>query len=126
MPRNFAIRLRCPQGDCDSWVTLLNREESLEQILEQTWDFKCREHGPQNSVPQEAMEVAPLDNPEPSPTPVSFAVPLPATPAKKTPRSSERISLRVPLVITVLPEKAVPSMKTPRPSLLMTTAPWSP
>ncbi len=99
MPRNFAIRLRCPQGDCDSWVTLLNREESLEQILEQTWDFKCREHGPQNSVPQEAMEVAPLDNPEPSPTPVSFAVPLPATPAKKTPRSSERISLRVPLVI---------------------------
>src|SRR5258708_11690352 len=74
MPRNFAIRLRCPQGDCDSWVTLLNREESLEQILEQTWDFKCREHGPQNSVPQEAMEVAPLDNPEPSPTPISYAV----------------------------------------------------
>jgi PilZ domain len=99
MPRNFAIRLRCPQGDCDSWVTLLNREESLEQILEQTWDFKCREHGSQNGVPQEAMEVAALDNPQPSPTPVSFAVPFPATPAKKTPRSSERISLRVPIVI---------------------------
>src|SRR5229473_4832454 len=100
MPRNFAIRLRCPQGDCDSWVTLSNREESLEQILQQTWEFKCREHGPQQSIPQEAMEVAPLDDPQPSPkTPVSFAVPFPATRAEKTPRSSERIPMRVPVVI---------------------------
>src|SRR6267142_2738268 len=99
MPRNFAIRLRCPHGDCDSWVTLSNRDESLEQILEQTWDFKCREHGPQQGIPEEAMEVAPLDDPQPPPTPVSFAVPFPATPAKKTPRSSERIPMRVPVVI---------------------------
>ena len=99
MPRNFAIRLRCPQGDCDSWVTLSNREESLEQILQQTWEFKCREHGPQQGVPQEAMEVAPLDDPQPSPTPVSFAVPFPAAAARKTPRSSERIPLRVAVVI---------------------------
>src|SRR6266446_4715208 len=99
MPRNFAIRLRCPQGDCDSWVTLSNREESLEQIRQQTWEFKCREHGPQQGVPQEAMEVAPLDDPQPSPTPVSFAVPFPAAAARKTPRSSERIPLRVSVVI---------------------------
>ena len=99
MPRNFAIRLRCPQGDCDSWVTVSNREESLEQILKQTWEFKCREHGPQQGVPEEAMEVAPLDDPQPQPTPVSSAVPFPATPAKKTPRSSERIATRVPIVI---------------------------
>jgi len=45
------------------------------------------------------MEVAPLDDPQPLPTPVSFAVPFPATPAKKTPRSSERIPMRVPVVI---------------------------
>jgi len=100
MLRNFAIRLRCPHGDSDSWVTLSNREESLEQILQQTWDFKCREHGPQKGIPQEAMEVAPLDDPRPSQkTPPSFAVPFPAVPAKKTPRSSERMPMRVPVVI---------------------------
>lgn len=100
MPRNFAIRLRCPHGDCDSWVTLSNREESLEQILLQTWDFRCRDHGPQQGIPQEAMEVAPLDDPRPSQeTPPSFAVPFPAVPAKKMPRSSERIPMRVPVVI---------------------------
>jgi len=100
MPRNFAIRLRCPQGDADSWVTLSNREESLEQILQQTWEFKCREHGPQQGIPQEAMEVAPLDDPSPSPVPSSsLAVPFPATPEKKTPRSGERVPLRVPVVI---------------------------
>ena len=100
MPRNFAIRLRCPHGDSDSWVTLFSREESLEQILQQSWDFKCRDHGPQQGIPQEAMEVAPLDDPQPSPaaqTPI--AVPFPATPEKKTPRSSERIPMRVPVVI---------------------------
>jgi hypothetical protein len=100
VPRNFAIRLRCPEGDSDSWVTLSNREESLEQILERTWEFKCREHGPQLGIPQEAMEVAPLDDPQPSPkTPVSFAVPFPSGDEKKTPRSSERIPMRVPVVV---------------------------
>ncbi len=100
MTRNFAIRLRCPKGDSDSWVTLSNREESLEQILEQTWGFECREHGSQQGIPQEAMEVAPIDNPRPSPgTQTSFAVPFPNAPAKKTPRSSERLSMRVPVVI---------------------------
>lgn len=100
MPRNFAIRLRCPHGDCDSWVTLSNREESLEQVLQETWDFKCREHGPQRGVPQEAMEVAPFDDPQTSPkAPTSFAIPFPNTPEKKLPRSSERIPMRVPVVI---------------------------
>ena len=100
MPRNFAIRLRCPKGDSDSWITLFNREEPLEQILKETWDFNCREHGPQQGIPQEAMEVAPLDDPQPAEkTSTSYAVPFPSTPAKKLPRSSERISLRVPVVI---------------------------
>src|SRR5258708_1593592 len=100
MPRNFAIRLSCPHGDSASWVTLSHREESLEQILQQTWDFKCREHGPQQGIPEEAMEVAPLDDLQPPSAPVSFAVPFPATPATKTPRSSERIAMRVPVVIS--------------------------
>src|SRR6266852_294317 len=100
MPRNFAIRLSCPHGDSDSWVTLSNREESLEQVLQQTWDFKCREHGPQQGIPQEAMEVAPLDDPPTSQkAPPSCAVPFPSTHEKKMPRSSERIPMRVPVVI---------------------------
>jgi hypothetical protein len=100
MPRNFAIRLSCPQGDSDTWVTLSNREESPEQILQQTWDFTCREHGPQRGIPTEVMEVAPLDDPRPTQdTAPSLAVPFPAAPAKKVPRSSERIPLRVPVVI---------------------------
>src|SRR5882762_2299061 len=45
MARNFAVRLSCSKGDSDTWVTLSNREESLEQVFEQGWDFKCREHG---------------------------------------------------------------------------------
>src|SRR5260370_34445945 len=98
MPRNFAIWLSCPHGDNDSWVTLSHREESLEQILEQTWDFKCREHGPQQGIPEEAMELAPLDDPQPPPAPVSFAVPFPATPAKKPPRSRERVPMPEPVV----------------------------
>jgi hypothetical protein len=100
MPRNFAIRLRCPKGDSDSWVTLSNREESLEQILQQTWEFKCREHGTQQGIPQEAMEVAPLDDPRPpQKTSTTYAVPFPSAPTKKTPRSSERIPMRVSVVI---------------------------
>ncbi len=98
MPRNFAIRLRCPNGDADSWVTLSNREESLEQILQQTWEFKCREHGLQQGIPQEAMEVAPIDDPQSSQNaPPSLAIPFPATPEKKIPRSGERIPMRVPV-----------------------------
>ncbi len=109
MPRNFAIRLRCPHGDNDSWVTLFNREESVEQILQQTWEFKCREHGPQQGIPKEVMEVAPLDDPPPSrapkpaaPAPASAApisLAAPGAPVKKTPRSSERVSMRVPVVV---------------------------
>lgn len=102
MPRNFAIRLRCPKGDSDSWVTLSNREETFEQILQQTWEFKCREHGPQQGIPQEVMEVAPIDDPEPSRPSAKVrpvAVPFPAAPAKKAARSSVRLNMRVPVVI---------------------------
>lgn len=97
MPRNFAIRLRCPKGDRDSWVTLTNREESLEQILEKTWEFECREHGPQQGIPVEVIEVAALDDSR-SLTARSISRAT-AGPIKKTPRSSARISMRVPVVV---------------------------
>jgi hypothetical protein len=101
MPRNFAVRLRCPHGDTESWIDLHNCEESLEQILQHSWEFKCREHGLQQGIPQEAMEVAALDDPPPSQItpPSSLAVPFPNIPGKKIPRSSERISMRVRVTI---------------------------
>ena len=97
MPRNYAVRLSCSKGDSDSWVTLNNREESLEQILDQTWEFKCREHGPQQGIPREVIEIAALDDSS-SQTGRSISRAT-ASPTKKIPRSSARISMRVPVVV---------------------------
>jgi hypothetical protein len=101
MPGNFAIRLRCPLCEADSWVTLANRQETYEQIHQQTWDFKCREHGPQTSTPKEIIEVAPLDESAPSSqkSRVAFANLISTEATKKIPRSSERLPLRIPVVI---------------------------
>src|SRR5271166_4847883 len=106
MPRNFAIRLTCSFGDGDTWVTLSNRDESVEQILQKTWDFTCREHGVQRGVPKEVIEVAPLQDLRPSqpPQPSQYepaSVPASAPPAsqKKTPRSSKREYVRIPVVV---------------------------
>src|SRR3989442_8369274 len=50
-----------------------------------------REHGPQQGIPREVIEVAPLDEPPPpQEDQPSLAVPFPDVPAKKMPRSSER------------------------------------
>jgi hypothetical protein len=101
MPGNFAIRLRCPLCEADSWVTLADRQETYEQIQQQTWDFKCREHGPQRGSPKEVIGVAPLDE-KPASTQESaltFANPISQEASKKTPRSSERMSLRIPVVV---------------------------
>jgi hypothetical protein len=101
MPGNFAIRLRCPLCEADSWVTLADRQETYEQILQQTWDFKCREHGAQTGSPKEVIGVAPLDE-KPASTQKSaltFANPISTEATKKTPRSGERLPLHIPVVI---------------------------
>jgi len=67
MPGSFAIRLRCPVCELDSWVTLPDRSESGDEIRQRTWDFKCRQDGPQQGLPQEVIEVAPLYEERPSP-----------------------------------------------------------
>lgn len=102
MPGNFAIRLRCPVCENDSWITLPDREESFEQILEQTWDFKCRFHGAQRGIPKEVIETAALEERRPSQKPKSatpVANPITSETTKKIPRSSERMSMRVPVVV---------------------------
>jgi hypothetical protein len=114
MPRTFAIRLTCSYGDTDSWVTLANRDESVEQILQQSWEFNCREHGAQRGIPQEVIEVAPLrdlraqqppqpsandSRPVPIATPVAPPVAAPRVSPERMPRSSEREFVRVPVVV---------------------------
>lgn len=101
MPGNFAIRLRCPLCEADAWVTLTNRQEAYEQIQRQTWDFKCREHGAQRGTPKEVIGVAPLDEKPASTQQSAFTFGNPISPGttKRTPRSSERMSLRIPVVV---------------------------
>jgi hypothetical protein len=102
MPGNFAVRLRCPECETDSWVTLPDRSESFEEILKQTWDFKCRTHGAQRGIPREVIETAAFE--ERSPSPATNSAPpaanvITSKSTKKISRSSERLTLRVPVVI---------------------------
>ena len=97
MARSFAVRLSCSKGDGDTWVTLADREESLEQVFEQGWNFKCREHGEQRGMPKEVIELAPPDAP-PAQTGRSISRAT-FSPTKKTPRSSPRLALRMPVVV---------------------------
>ena len=99
--RNFAIRLCCPLCEADSWVTLTDRQETYEQIHQQTWDFKCREHGAQRGTPKEVIGVAPLDEKPPSTqkSALTFGNAISTEATKKTPRSSERMALRIPIVV---------------------------
>jgi hypothetical protein len=102
MPGSYAIRLRCPVCETDSWVTLPDRTESAEEIRRNTWDFKCRLHGTQRGEPKEVIEVAPLEEQRPARSnktaPLAVNTISTAT-TKRLPRSSERMSLRVPVVI---------------------------
>jgi hypothetical protein len=109
MSENFAIRLRCPVCETDSWVTLPDREESADEVRRQTWDFKCRLHGAQQGVPKEVIEMAPAEDLRPARTqktapPAVNVISSPGT--KKTPRSSERVSMRVPVVIYGFTQKS--------------------
>jgi len=99
MSRTFAARLLCPRCDANSWLTLSNREESFEQILKMSWDFSCREHGPQNGVPIELLEVAPLDDPQnPEQSALTHTSVLSAPP-RRGERSGKRTAIHVPVVI---------------------------
>lgn len=106
MPKNYAIRLRCPHGDHDEWVILENREESLENILHLPWDFECQLHGVLKEMPIEAREEGTATGfPSqglyaPQGLPQALAQKAEGPPARqKKPRSSERLPLHVPVVL---------------------------
>ena len=94
MANNYAVRLRCPYGDNESWIILENRDETLEQVLHTAWDFECEAHGVQREFPMEATEKTSTLAPSPD-------SPKPAAPAeeKRKTRSSDRRPLHVPVVV---------------------------
>jgi hypothetical protein len=92
--QNYAVHLRCPCGDEDTWIVLANREETLEQILKTPLDFECSVHGVQRQLPLEASVKGPRLSPA--------SKPVWTHPAKTNPqirqRSSKRLSLRIPIL----------------------------
>jgi hypothetical protein len=106
MSKNYSVRLRCPYGDHDAWVTLERRNETPEQILRGSWDFECPTHGVQREIPLEASEKAAIVPPFASGPPGS-AEPheeqrrrsAESSEKKRKQRSSERKSLHVPVVV---------------------------
>jgi hypothetical protein len=106
MPKDYAVRLRCPYGDHDAWVTLEKREETLEQVLQMSWDFECPVHGVQREIPLEVSEKTPIlslsapTSPEPEqPREQQRRRPAGLSEKKGKQRSSERKFLYVPVVV---------------------------
>lgn len=112
MPGNFAVRLRCPVCELESWITLPECPESAEAIRARAWDFRCRYDGRQLGVPTEVIEMAPFGETDPSrdrarePCPSVVAHPLAVAETKNAPRASERMPLRVPVVIYGFTQKS--------------------
>lgn len=98
MSKEFVIQLRCPYGDDDRKILLRNRDESLEQILDTSWDFECPVHGVQREIPLSAKEIGQSGRSR------SLGSSAPAAGATQPlseqgkPRSSPRISIRIPVM----------------------------
>jgi len=97
MAKDFVIRLRCPYGDDDRTLLLQDRDESLDQILERSWDFECPVHGVQREIPLSGTE----KGPRPGARARSEAPAKPSTTTVRDspkPRSSPRISIHIPVM----------------------------
>ncbi len=94
MGKDFAVRLKCPYGDEEQWVTLQNREETLKQILSTSWDFECPVHGVQREFPMEASEKELPLGPRPQ-----RRGPIEPSEVKAAQRLSRRLSLCVPVFV---------------------------
>lgn len=101
MPKDFLIRLRCPYGDEDRTLLLQDREETLQQILDTSWDFECPVHGVQREMPLSGSEKGQGTGARPRPRAAGAATAprdLPAVPSEAKPRSSPRISIHIPVM----------------------------
>lgn len=101
MPKDFLIRLRCPYGDEDRTLLLQDREETLQQILDTSWDFECPVHGVQREMPLSGSEKGQGTGVRPRPRAAGAATAprdLSAVPSEAKPRSSPRISIHIPVM----------------------------
>ncbi|HZP33328.1 MAG TPA: hypothetical protein VFB23_08185 [Candidatus Acidoferrales bacterium] len=93
MAKDYAVRLRCPYRDENSWIILQNRDETRDQVLQTPWDFECSLHGVQKSMPLEVIEKRDAKG---------AAVPSGAPPRnrlREDQRASKRAMLRIPVVV---------------------------
>jgi hypothetical protein len=99
MPKDFLVRLRCPYGDEDRTVLLQDRDETLAQVLERSWDFECPVHGVQREVPMAGKEKGRAVAARPrAGAPGKALGDLPPREQAK-PRSSPRISIHIPVMV---------------------------
>jgi hypothetical protein len=92
--KDFVVRLRCPYGDEDQLLVLQDRDETLSQILDTAWDFECPVHGVQREIPVHGSEKRKASASRPQRNESAAAI----SEAPK-PRSSNRISLHVPVLV---------------------------
>ncbi len=103
MPKDFLVRLRCPYGDDDRTMLLRDRDESLAQVLDMPWDFECPVHGAQREIPLSGAERGAAvamrtgGNSIRSRNAVAQR-PAPALREQPKPRSSPRMSIRIPVM----------------------------
>ena len=109
MAKDYAVRLCCPYGDHDAWVSLEKRDETFDQVVRTSWDFECPAHGVQREIPLEVSERAAISG-QSAAAPPGFPGPeqprepqqaraVESSEKKRKPRSSERKPLHVPVVI---------------------------
>jgi len=94
--KNFAVLLRCPMQDQDTWVVLQDRSETLQQILAMQWDFECSIHGVQRELPVAANENGPPTNVKPDP-PAAKTTKVRKSGVEQ--RAGTRVSLQVPVLV---------------------------
>jgi hypothetical protein len=95
LKKNYAILLRCPYGDEDSWIVLQDRSETIEEVLAIPWDFECSVHGVQRELPVAANQKGP---PLSRPASRRRAAAATKAPGAKQ-RSSARLSLKIPVQV---------------------------
>src|SRR5438874_13595334 len=117
--KTFSLRVRCPYGDHDDWITLQGRLESLEQLFATPCAFECPTHGAQQGFPLEGIEKRAFSS---AAQKSSSLFSPPAT--TKSRRSSERKPFHVPIVVYGWRKRLVPSMRTPQPLCLTPAARW--
>jgi len=92
--KTYSLRVRCPYGDYDDWITLSNRTESLDRLCSAPCDFECPTHGAQQAFPLEGVEKGAATRLAQN---TAALLSQPAT--KKSMRSSERKRFHVPVVV---------------------------